>query len=478
MKRSNKTPSLTKNAILNGIKTICSVVFPFLSFSYCSRILGAGNMGNYSFGNSIVAYLSLLAGLGIANYAIRDGSRIRDQKEKLSIFTNQIYTINVLSTIIAYLGLIIIVTINDKISAYSVLIYIQSIQIVLTTIGADWINSIYEDYLYLTIRYILIQIISFVSLILFVKGPNDIYIYAIITVLSTSGGNIVNYVYLKSKKIYPKLTKKLDFKRHILPIVILFANNIASVIYLNSDITMIGFTQSSEQTGIYSAAAKIYSIAKTVINSIIIVTIPRFSYYISHNKYAEYRQKLSSIFQLLIIGAFPISTLLLVESPKILSIIAGNEYISGINILRILSLAIIPSVGACFYSYSVLIPNKKEKKFLYSTITAAVINIVLNAIFIPKFGIIAAAFTTLLAEVVVFAMTLFYANKTIRFKVSILMILKSILGSVIIGALCLFLDSKLNMPEIMAMVCEFCVSLILYLFLFIPDLLKRRNNKC
>lgn len=36
-----KKNTLGKNAILNGIKTVCSILFPFISFSYCSRVLGA-----------------------------------------------------------------------------------------------------------------------------------------------------------------------------------------------------------------------------------------------------------------------------------------------------------------------------------------------------------------------------------------------------------------------------------------------------
>ena len=232
--------SLGKNALLNGIKTACSILFPFISFAYCSRVLGKANLGKYSFGQSIIAYLLLVAALGIPNYAIREGAGIRDDKRKLDEFIDQVFTINCIMTIVSYAVLVIVLTI-PKFQNYKYVLIIQSIQIILTTLGTDWINTIFEDYFYLAVRYIVIQIISLFALILFVRKPSDLYVYTFISTLSNSGGNILNWHYLRKHDIRPRLTKNIQYK-HIKPILILFGNSIASVIYLNSDITMLGFT--------------------------------------------------------------------------------------------------------------------------------------------------------------------------------------------------------------------------------------------
>ena len=106
-----KKNTLGKNAILNGIKTVCSILFPFISFSYCSRVLGADALGAYSFSQSIIAYLLLVAALGIPNYAIREGAFVRKRKEKLNEFVAQIFTINCIMTVITY-GILIILLIS------------------------------------------------------------------------------------------------------------------------------------------------------------------------------------------------------------------------------------------------------------------------------------------------------------------------------------------------------------------------------
>ena len=78
--------SLKINMILNAIKGIMSIVFPLISFPYVSKILGVENIGRYNFSNSIINYVVLFAGLGISTYAIREGARLRNDKEEIRKF--------------------------------------------------------------------------------------------------------------------------------------------------------------------------------------------------------------------------------------------------------------------------------------------------------------------------------------------------------------------------------------------------------
>lgn len=67
-----KQPSLKKNAALNMIKMVMSLIFPLITFPYSSRVLGPVSIGKVNFAQSVVSYFSLIAALGISTYAIRD----------------------------------------------------------------------------------------------------------------------------------------------------------------------------------------------------------------------------------------------------------------------------------------------------------------------------------------------------------------------------------------------------------------------
>ena len=60
-----KRVSVKKNAFLNVIKQICSILFPLITYPYISRNIGSSSYGIYSFADSIVSYAVLVADLGV-----------------------------------------------------------------------------------------------------------------------------------------------------------------------------------------------------------------------------------------------------------------------------------------------------------------------------------------------------------------------------------------------------------------------------
>ena len=198
--------SLRLNSILNVIRQLCVIMFPMITFPYASRVLGATNYGKVNFGLSIISYISLVAGLGVTNYAIREGARIRQENSRVQKFINQIFTLNIFSTIFAYLILAVLLIFWHDLEIYRSLILVQSIVVFFTTMGVDWINSIYEDYLYITIRYLICQIVAVVLLFLFVKGPEDYIIYALVTTSSTVLANIWNWFHISKFCVFPLFT--------------------------------------------------------------------------------------------------------------------------------------------------------------------------------------------------------------------------------------------------------------------------------
>lgn len=281
-----KQKSLGLNAVLNGIKQCCSIIFPLITFPYISRVLGNDGYGKYSFSYSVTNYFILLAALGIYTYAIREGAKVRDDQKEVDKFCSQVFSINVCSAAISLLLLSIMVFCLPKFSGYKAYIFIQSTAIIMAVIGTDWVNGIFEDYFYITVRYIAVQCVCLIAMFVFVRKPEDIIPYCIISVLATNGGNLINVFYVR-KYAKIRFTFDMDLKRHLVSLLILFVNSIAISIYVNSDITMLGFFESDAQVGVYSFASKIYNLLKQLINAVIVVSVPRIAYIIK-NKPLEY----------------------------------------------------------------------------------------------------------------------------------------------------------------------------------------------
>ena len=251
-----KEKSLSLNSFMNTFKTFMGLVFPLITYPYALRVLGVDNIGKNNYANSIVSYFILLAGLGISRYAIREGARKRENRKEFSRFAGQMLAINIVSVTVAYVALFILLMLVPSLNSYAKLIILHSVTIFGTMIGMDWVNSAYEEYVYITLRTIAFQIISMLLLFVLVRDENDLMKYAFISVLSNIGANILNFFYIRK---YTDI--KICFsgvKQHLAPIMWLFASAIATTIYVNSDMTMLGAMCGDFYTGIYGVSTKVY----------------------------------------------------------------------------------------------------------------------------------------------------------------------------------------------------------------------------
>lgn len=408
-----KKKSLGLNAFLNGLKSILNLLFPLITFPYVSRVLQVKGIGIYNYSNSIVSYFLLIASLGINTYAIREGAKYRDNKLKISNFASEVFTINIFSMSLAYLLLFISLFVFVNLHSYIICILIFSLQIFFTTIGTEWIYSIYEDYTYITIRSIIFQIISLILLFIFVRNRNDYLNYVAITVFASVGSNVFNFIHARSF-VNIHLTWKTNWKKHIIPILVIFASNVAIMIYVNSDITLLGIMKNTYIVGLYSVSAKVYTIVKNLLSSLLIVTVPRLAMLMGKRKLKEYSQVLTKLTNMLLLLTLPAMVGLYMLSDVVVLIIAGKSFMNATPSLQILCIALIFSLFSWVISDCVLIPAKREKVVLIGTIISALLNIVLNIALIPVWNEKAAAFSTVIAEASMLIFNLYFARDFVK----------------------------------------------------------------
>ncbi len=466
--------SLALNAFLNGFRSVLNILFPLITFPYVSRKLNVTGIGIYNFSNSIVSYFLLIAALGIGTYAVREGAKYRDNKEKIQQFASEVFTINIWSTIISYLLLFICLLIFSKLRNYISCILIFSLQIFFTTIGTEWIYQIYEDYTYITVRSIIFQIISIVLLFIFVRSSHDFLKYAAITVFSAVGSNILNFVHARRYcKVY--LVFHFNWQLHLIPILIIFGANIANMIYVNSDITLLGLMKSSYIVGIYSVSSKVYQLVKTLIASLLIVTVPRLAMLFGKQKKEEYKNILSKLTNTLLIMVLPASVGLFMLSKEVVLIISGAKYLRAVSSLQILCFAYVFSILAWILTDCVLIPAKREKHVLISMSLSAVLNIVLNIILIPFFDENAAAFSTVLAELCMFTINFYYAKDLVKDVLGSKKVVHNFIAS-LIGCVGIVLVCYLCAWSWNSLIWRTILSVILSVTIYIAILVLLRNE--
>ena len=407
--------SVKQNATLNAVRKICSILFPIITFPYVTRVLQVENIGIYQFSYANISYFMLLAGLGIGTYAMREGVPYRENREQINDFANEIFSLNLLSTLVSYILLGLCLFLVPKFRNYRIPMALLSIEILLTTIGVEWLYALYEDYLFITIRSLVFQFLTMAALFVFVRNETDLYKYILITVIANAGSNTINFVF--SKKYFDLQLNRKHFQnlyRHIRPVLIIFASSVTITIYVSSDVTMLGFFTNDYTVGLYTTATKVYTIIKNLISAVLVVTIPRFAALVVEQKADEFENMFNRTFRLLLCLITPAAVGMACLSREITYLAGGTRYLPGAPDLTILSAASVFALFAYLYTQCVLIPCRMEKVVLIATTISALVNIVLNFILIPLFYDRAAAITTVIAELITVVISYYYARGKVR----------------------------------------------------------------
>lgn len=456
-----KEANIQKNTLYNMIKSAAAILFPLISFPYAARILLTEGIGKVNFGNSIISYFSLLATLGITTYAIRECAKVRDDKPQLEKTASQLFSINLFTTLLSYLVLALTLLFARPLADYRLLIIIQSSTILLSTLGTEWLNSAMEDFRFITLRTVLFQVLSLVLMFLFVRGPEDYLIYAGITVVSSAGASLTNILY-RRRFCRIRLVLKMDLKKHLPSIMVLFSLILSQTIYVNSDVTMIGLFRGDHEVGLYSTAVKIYNIVNTMVASVAFVVMPKLTYWYARKDYDQINDLLRYGLGFIVTLGFPCIAGVNAVCSDVVELLAGSAYLPAVPALHILTLALLGSFLGGFVGNLILIPSGREKICLFTSLLSAGINLVLNLIFIPIFGFTAAAATTAIAEITGFLVGLRFVEKQVSLGNLKKLVLPPVLGcAVMVSAI--FLIGPLVEQTALRLILSVGCGAILYL---------------
>ena len=398
-----KKKSIAVNTVLNTIRMGLTILVPLLTYPYVTRIFGSDGIGQYEWVKSVVSIFSLVASMGITTYAIREGSKIREDRKKFTKFAQELFALNLCSTVICYASLFLLIAAVPRFTLYKTYLLIYSLNIGLSALSLDWVYSVYEDYLYITVRQIVVQIVSILGLFIFVHTEKDLIVYIIISTVSNSGANIFNFIRAR-KYVDFKIQSGYNLLIHLVPVLVFFGTRFAMSAYNSLDTFILGMLSTDDAVGYYNVAVKINTILVTFFTAMSPVYLPRMIKYIICKDEQKYQQLFVKAIQLKTILIYPVVCGLFLFSNQIVWLIAGDGFESAVTTLRILCFVLGFVLLSSIVQKDYLVPMGKEKTVLALTMLAACVNVVLSCILIVRIGYNGAAWGSLLAEGFVFVL--------------------------------------------------------------------------
>ena len=221
------------------------------------------------------------------------------------------------------------------------------------------------------------------------KGHARILGYAIVNILI--GWSFFVFSAVRGKKLFNKEYWKYGFGFNI-P---LLAYYLSQVVFNQSDRIMIDHMIGRDKAAIYGVAYSLAMVLNFVLISINNAYVPWFYIKLKEGKPEEGKKVtlvIACLMGILLSGVVWLA-------PEILYVAAGSKYAEAVYVIPPVAL----SLFLLFYSQlfiNIEFYYEKKKHLVYASLGSAVINLILNWIFIPIFGFIAAAYTTLVSYII------------------------------------------------------------------------------
>ncbi len=464
------------NRLLNKIKNVpenikATLVFGIASFSISglkyittpifTRILTTTEYGTVGIYNSWYAIVQVIMSLTLMYPGILNVGLYEHRDNRWKYLSSMLGIITVVSSVVMVLYFLSYKCINNFIGIPPNLVLLMLLTCIFQPASNIWTAKQRYEYKYaitfgVTVGTAFIaQICSVVCVI--IKKDSAINL-AEVRLWSAGVINIAVAVFLyiyilcKGKQFYNGIL----WKETLIVAIPLIPHYLSHVLLNGTDKIMIGRMIGADKAGIYNLAAILSSIGVLFWRALLTTFSPFVNAKIGERKFEEIRMAVKPLW--IFTGGFCILGALL--SPEIIKLFGTKEYLEGVYV--------VPPVVAGVFTYTmydafaaVSFFHKKSVNIMLASMTAAVANIIMNYLGIPKFGFIIAGYTTLISHLILIFMHYLNIKKIEKEKIYDGKL--AVLSLLVITGACLSCNLLYQGPSIIRYILS--IGILLYLFI-------------
>jgi O-antigen/teichoic acid export membrane protein len=375
-------------------------VMGFATTVYLARVLGAEGFGYIGFVTALYGYVALIANPGFETVGTRE---IAAGKIPAQDIVSSIFILRGGLSAIGFCVLLVVAFVSPFPPLMRTLVLIQACNVLLVPFMFQFFFRGTKDMSAIAYSRIT-QSFAYLALVFFlVSSKSDLVLVPILFVAA----NLISLLPLNVRvlKEFPVGSFHVDntalkaIARHSLRVG---GAAILVQIYISFDTVLLGYMRTAQEVGVYTAAYKIITFL-TLIPALIFQTyLPELSNPTGETRHTPVLHRYQTI---LILTGIPVGIVGILCSRAIIVGIFGAAFESGVLPFQILL------VSTTLIYFNIAIANPllawgKEKEYLFIVGAGACVNLLLNIVLIPEYGIVGAATATLAAESTVFVVAL------------------------------------------------------------------------
>lgn len=430
---------IVMNFFYQAIYQATLIVLPIITIPIISHALGAEGLGLWNYVSSIVSYFTLVAGLGLANYGVREIAIVRKSKELLSRKFWELQVFNAFFSLGTFCVYLIMISFLPNKNLYLA----QAFVVLGALFDISWFFAGIEEFKKISLLNVFIKIISFICILLFVKERSDLFLYVLIQSVSTFLSQVGLWLFLPKKISWYKVRIKESWQ-HFLPALEFFVAKIGATIFSSITKTILGLLTTMTAVGIYSNSLTLVFMSGSIVGALNTVMIPHMSKLINNNEPKQVTKLLERTLHLQLFFTIAIMFGIIAVNGKMIGWFYGSEFGEMSGTVPLLSISVVLQSLYNGIATQYLIPKGDMKAYNLSILYGAIFSAVLDIILIPFIGVYGAIIGNLFGQLLICIMRVVPLKKETEFKFKYLEVAKYLIAGVVMLGLVSISTNHLN----------------------------------
>jgi O-antigen/teichoic acid export membrane protein len=386
---------------------ILSKATPLVVFPVMVRALGPESYGKIGFATAVAGFFGLLASPGFSTYALREAAK---DEGRVHFLVRHVLGARIAFAVGSYVLLIVFaLTFAPHDFTTRLLIVLSGVVFLVNSVDAQWVFTARSRMWMVTLRGAVGQFIYGGLILGLIRRPSDAWVVPVAGVISLLAGTLLIWLPARREYQIPWPVISPAVWRSFLPICLIMGlASMMSMIYDQIDTVMLRYMRSEAELGLYVASYRLMTIAMSFVAILGAVFFPLLSESSGQDRENEQRY-LGWMGQATLGLAVPIAVGGFILAEPLTRFALGLQYTGTAILFRWLMLTVVAGPLASYFGAQ-LIPSAREKKYLYAVISGAVVNVILNLFLIPRYGAIAATFTTALSQATVAVLNYYFVR--------------------------------------------------------------------
>jgi len=344
-----KNKILVENFTFLSALQIVNLVLFLITVPYLFRILGSQNYGLIIFAQTIAFYFSIFVNFGFNLTATRDISINREDNFKISEIVSSVLTIKTVLFLISLILMWFLTILVKPLRNNQLLLFLSMAACLSEALFPVWYFQGLEKMKYLTIINVVTRILATILILIVIDSREDYVIYPAILAIGTLMGAVAALaIVFRLHRIEFRILSIMVLYGYFRENILYFFSNISTQIYLNANKIIIGSFLGMVTLAYYDLADKIINIIKVPYSLIGQTLFPKVA-----------RDKDFSFLSRIMVFTFIFTVVIVIGifffSNPIIKFFSGVGNVNSMNILKILSLTLIPISIGMFYGDILLI---------------------------------------------------------------------------------------------------------------------------